>query len=1149
MLFPCLLAAQSGADVRTERFPLPVDGPLPVFRLSSPFVIATSVRVMVDSMPWHAFRYDPASGSVDFLRPPEAGAAAAVVTYRVLPVQLKPSYSRRSIVFRSDSSGTVRPGVVRTSDAGLFTGMFGPELSRSGSISRGFLIGSNRDVTVNSGFRLQLAGKLSDEVDIVAALTDENTPIQPQGNTQTLQELDNIFVQITAPAVSATLGDFVHTASSGGLFSVNRKLQGATVTGDLRSLQDGSTVTITGASTRGKYHSNAIAGTEGSQGPYRLTGRNNERNIIVIAGSERVFVDGAAMVRGDNNDYTIDYAAGEIVFSARRLITGASRIVVDFEYSDRQYTRNAAGVSARTNLTRDASFQFHYYREGDDPDAPIDLLLSDTDRALLASSGDRSPSRSGVTEVGTDTLGNGKGHYVAVDSTISGSAVRFYRYDPFTPSSRYDVTFSNVGAGQGDYVREGVGRYRYAGPNGGPYAPVVLLPAAQLQQYLSMSGTVSLGSSLSLETEYSASDIDRNRASDLDDDDNAGSAYRFRLRYAPEKLMLGGTNVGRLDAVVSQRFRDGRFTAPDRLDETEFGRKWSTDSMSMSGTAAELLREGSLQYTPMEDVLLRGGIGTMDRSGEFSSRRYEGGFDVRRTGFPFFSYSVEQIDADEAAGGTESRWFRQKGSAEHGIAFLTTALRFENEDRNVSRSGGDSLWSPSYAFTAYAPKVGMTAWSLIDASAEYEWRQDRAVLGGRMEEQSVAETRNLSMALRETGNFSLQTVLTFRERRYARNFQSANTDQQTTLIKTQSRYRPFDQGVDLDLLYDVATQRTATLERVFFKVRRGEGQYVWMDANQNGIVDVTDEAEFRPDRYEGEYVVIVVNSETLTPVVNLRSSARLRILPERFLGAPVRWWTRALASLSTETYVRIEERSSAEPSRIYRLDLAAFMDPVTTLYGVQFVQQDLFLFENGRDGSVRLRFNQRKGMSRYFGGTERNYARERSVRTRWQMTADISNQTDLAFRDDHAASLSPLNPSRRIASVTAATDLSYRPERNIELGIRLESGRSEDRVAPAAMAADLNLQALRLVIGSPGTGQARFEISREELLLGRLPSPAYIVPFELTQGRDPGKQFLWSLSADHRPGTNVVISVSYLGRTAPGPSVVHNGKAEIRAFF
>jgi len=55
---------------------------------------------------------------------------------------------------------------------------------------------------------MQLAGKLAQDVDVTAALTDENSPIQPEGTTQTLREVDKVFVEIKHPQYTATLGDF-----------------------------------------------------------------------------------------------------------------------------------------------------------------------------------------------------------------------------------------------------------------------------------------------------------------------------------------------------------------------------------------------------------------------------------------------------------------------------------------------------------------------------------------------------------------------------------------------------------------------------------------------------------------------------------------------------------------------------------------------------------------------------------------------------------------------------------------------------------------------------------------------------------------------------------------------------------------------------
>jgi hypothetical protein len=53
-----------------------------------------------------------------------------------------------------------------------------------------------------------------------------------------------------------------------------------------------------------------------------------------VSGSERVYVNGTLLKRGENNDYTIDYNAGEIVFTPLFTIT-EMRIAIEYQFSDR----------------------------------------------------------------------------------------------------------------------------------------------------------------------------------------------------------------------------------------------------------------------------------------------------------------------------------------------------------------------------------------------------------------------------------------------------------------------------------------------------------------------------------------------------------------------------------------------------------------------------------------------------------------------------------------------------------------------------------------------------------------------------------------------------------------------------------------------
>ncbi len=844
------------------------------------------------------------------LRAASVDSVVAIARYRPMPfISIRRSAVPGIVPVQTDDSVAVLKPIAEPSNRVPATSdPFGnTNLRRSGSISRGVIAGNRQDATIESGLRLQLAGEIVEGVNLKAVLSDENTPILPEGTTQRIDEFDKVFIEVSGRRGTAQLGDFELTLDGSQFAKFSRKLQGVNVSGGTESLLSearfGATGIVSAATTRGLFRTQSLAIEDGAQGPYRLEGDNGERFIILIPASEIVYLNGARLTRGESNDYVVDYATAEITFTPNRLMSRDQRVVVEFQYTTNQFTRTLVAAESKANYwsrpdgSSRATMSVSFIRESDSRQFFDEFGLTSADSLLISQAGDAGAIRSGaeVVEYNPEALfvqytfdevvlngGTSDSAFVVVGGLVSDTTQVFR------------VRCSTVGAGNGRYRR--VGRningivYEYVGAGRGEYEPVRRLPLPRQQRLFDIASEIEIVKGLLVYGEFAQSSTDENRLSALDSDDDIGRGAIGGIRLAPKSLGLIGGQPLEVSASIERNRRQQTFRTFNRTRTVEFSRDWNLGNRGLSATGgvesngAELIDLGTINFKWSKIGVLGARYGRMDLGSTFSAKRWL--IDLRNdtrtdSSQSLYQYSVQNVTSTDLAVSKSGSWFRQKGSIRGPRmgGWIAPQLSFDQERLEQRIAGTDSLTNESLAFIDVRPGVGFFG-TRSSAFAELQYRNEDEVLGAELTDGSTSMTGRVRLQLRTKGSLRSNGTFGYRIRRYADPVaeQFGRQDQESLVLSWNGDWRPLERAITASWLYEAQTERTPKLQEIYVRTGPEFGDYVWLDDNNDGVLQI-EEFVLETTPNEGVYSRTFVPSDSLFSTVAVRARGRFDFDP------------------------------------------------------------------------------------------------------------------------------------------------------------------------------------------------------------------------------------------------------------------------------
>lgn len=1012
-------------------------------------------------------------------------------------------------------------------------------INKSGSISRGISFGNAQDLAVNSSLNLQLDGKITNNMRILASLTDKNLPIQPEGNTSRLQDFDQVFVQLYGEKYKIIGGDFWLKKPQGYFLNYNKKVQGLYGQYNWGKENHNWLARAGGALSKGKFARNVIQGMEGNQGPYRMQGNENEPFIVVLSGTESVYLNGELLERGEKLDYVINYNTAELTFTPRHLITKDARIVVEFQYTDQNYARSlfAGDIHYQGNQFE---FWLNYYTEQDAKNQTLQQDLSDKDKFLLSDIGD-SLSLARIQSI--DSLGfmDNQVMYKMIDSLgIDSILVHSVAQD----SAVYRVTFTTVGSGKGNYVFDRFtanGRvFKWVAPIGGipqgNYEPYRIMVTPKKKAMITAGMAYKFNKHWKIKSELSTSNNDLNTFSNRDDKDNRG--------FANKTSIIGYFSLGRdsltpwgLETQLNVEYASAQFLPIERYRSVEFGRDWNVNNRAYSGFQLLGSLTGKVIHENYGFIQLDGQNYTLGQNYQGNRAKllvnwHQKGFSADVKASYLKSHSIDR-----------NTYIRHitKLSQEIGPVKIGFA---DNHERNTFNQGDSLLRPNSYQWYEWEAFIMQSDSMKNQFKAFYKERYDWKSDSVRLMRAATARSIGISFEWITNKHSNLSTMVSYRKLTIQDN-ELLNQDPENTFLgRVDYQLNIWKRALTMGVFYQIGSGLERKKEFLYVKVNAGQGVYTWIDYNKDGIKDLNEfeQAQF-PD--QANYIRVFTPTDNYVRTYSNDFNQTLFWRPERIWGTK-KGFLHFLSRISNQTRFRIEKKLSHPSGRVYNPFINAIEDTNLMRFN-SLIRNTVYFNRTNPIYGAHYTYEESGTKMILANGFDSRALEKHTLSLRWNIFKKITIK--VALEDGSKQSIVDYTSGRdyTIDFRSIKPVFIYQPNTRFRLAL---SSRYEEKYnakmigGEAAYIGDFGLE---MRWNQLQKGSVMVQVNYVNIHYSG--DPFLPVAYEMLNSLKPGNNFTWSLQFQRNISEHLQLNIHYNGRKSQGHKTIHSGGVEVRAFF
>src|SRR6185312_1131095 len=907
---------------------------------------------------------------------------------------------------------------------------------------------------------------------------------------------------------------------------------------------------VSGAISKGTYMKDIIPPVEGDQGPYKLYGANNELYFAVLAGTEKVYIDGELLTRGEDKDYIIDYNTAELTFTVRRLITKDSRIQVEFEYSNQNYLNSMLYANDEFTIKNKLKLSIGAYSNADAKNSSINQALTTGQKEYLSQIGNNIDSAV-YPNAALDTFSVNKILYRKTDTTYNGIHDTIYVYSVNKNDSLYNLSFTNVGTDNGNYTILDNGNangrvFQWVQPlNGvkqGDWAPVILLITPKKHTLITAGAQYFINSKSSVNAEVAMSNYDVNTFSAKDKNENKGLATK--VSYALKQSVFKNIKPGlELETNLGYEFVQDRFKPLETLRNVEFNRDWSIPYNAAAAT--ENLINASLQLNDAKNNFLKYQFTNYDRSDQYKGFRNSIDNMMVINGWHFDNkFYITNINA-AAQKGSYLKPSIDVYKIIKGLKDIKVGGGYSSENNQQREIISDTLLPISFAFNTWQVYVTSSDKKPNKWGITYSARENKIPSLKDLITQDKSRNLGVTTELMKNQHEQLRLQATYRELDVVNKGIANEQSDKSLLGRIEYAVNEWKGFLNGNVLYEIGSGQEQKLEYTYIQVPAGQGYYTWNDYNKDGIPQLN---EFEVAIYDDQKTWIRVFTPTNDYVKANYIQFNYNVTLNPALIIPVtttNHFLKFIRRFSTASLLQTNKKQVSNGGFEFN-PLSKKLIDSSLLSLNSFLTNTIYFNRTSSVWGIDLthRLNNSKALLNY--GFESTSFRDLSIKGRWNLSRAIATSLTNKFDRNQLVNPTFSNRNYRVDEVSMEPSISYIYKSDFRVSLIYTYDTRNNKIDSSESAINNQIAAeVKYNVLSNGTINARFSFNNIKFT----GDPNSTVGYTLLNGLLPGKNYLWNLELTKRLAGNIELNLQYDGRKPGSNPVVHTGRVSIRAIF